>query len=77
MGSMLIGFVTSNVIWGLVTVCDPHLVSEEAASDSRILKAVKDYTDMVFNSMKLCLACELIAANVVKEGVKKAFSKKD
>ncbi len=76
MGSMLIGFVASNVVWGLVTVCDPHLVSEEAASGSKILRVVKDGTDMVFSGMKLCFACELVAAIVVKEGVKNVFSKK-
>lgn len=75
MGSILMGLAVSNAIWGLAFVCDPHLVSEEAAKNSKVLKFVKDSTDMVFNGMKLCMACELFAVGAVENGVRKVLSK--
>ena len=40
-------------IGGLVTICDPVLVSEEAAQSSKVLRVAKDITDCVINGYKI------------------------
>jgi len=58
-------------LWGVVTRCDPHLVSDEAANSSKVLRFVRDASDGVFNGMKLCFAAPIVCVNSVKESLNK------
>ena len=57
-------------LWSAVTVCDPHLVSEEAAENSKILRYIKDGTDMMFTGMKLCCTLPIIVIDAIREELK-------
>lgn len=61
-GKMLVAYAT----WGVIAVCDPVLVSEEAAQNFKILKAVKVATDFAV------LGCQLafVAPFLIAEGFK-------
>lgn len=54
-------FLACYAAWGLVTVCDPVLISEESAKGSKILSVAKDVTDCVVTGCKLAFIAPIIA----------------
>lgn len=64
-------FVGCYAIWGIITVCDPVLVSEEAAQKSKVLETAKDITDLMVVGCKLAFTAPIIA---VTETLKKIGS---
>ena len=57
--------------YGLVTICDPHLVSDEAAKKSEILGYVKAFTDGVFWGCKIMFCAPVWLAKGFIEQAKK------
>lgn len=47
--------------WGAIAICEPTLVSEEAAEKSKVLRAVKDATDGIVVGCKFLVAAPFIA----------------
>lgn len=53
--------------YGLITVCDPHLISDEAAEKNVVLSAAKAVTDLVLSGCKLCFIAPILAAQTITE----------
>lgn len=57
--------VVCYVIWGIVFICDPVLISEEAAQKSKILETAKVISDLSVVGCKLAFAAPMIAVSDV------------
>jgi len=57
--------LTSYAIWGIITICDPVLISEEAAQSCKILEVAKDVTDMMITGCKLAFVCPIVAVKSI------------
>ena len=59
-------------VWGLITVCDPHLVSEEKAKDNAILSSIKGATDLLFLGSKVMFLAPFVMVRELRKEIKKA-----
>jgi len=57
--------------YGLVTICDPHLVSDEAAEKSEVLNTVKLFTDGFFWGCKVVFCAPIWMAKGFIDQAKK------
>lgn len=55
----------SYAIWGVVTICDPVLISEEAAKNCKVLEIAKDVTDLMVVGCKLSFVCPIITVQSI------------
>ena len=56
------------VIWGAVAICDPVLISEEAAQSCKVLRVAKDVSDLFVCGCKLAFIAPLtVVTDILKK----------